>query len=94
VKNLNEKWIRLKVELLNEKIFFRVTDSGHGISKEIMDKMMQPFFTTKEVGQGTGLGLSISLGIAKSHHGNLFVNQDSSNTEMVLVIPRHQSSAV
>jgi PAS domain S-box-containing protein len=50
-------------------IVITVSDTGTGISKEIIDKVFEPFFTTKEVGKGTGLGLSTAIGIIKSHGG-------------------------
>lgn len=53
-------------------ILITVTDTGTGISPEILDKIFEPFFTTKEQGKGTGLGLSTTSGIIKSHGG--FVN--------------------
>ena len=53
-----------------------VEDTGHGIPKEIIDKLFDPFFTTKEVGKGTGLGLSTSLAIIKSHGGFMRVYSD------------------
>ncbi|OYZ23110.1 MAG: hypothetical protein B7Y39_06365 [Bdellovibrio sp. 28-41-41] len=49
----------------------KVIDSGRGIQKEILSKLMQPFFTMKSVGKGTGLGLSISKGIVQKHGGDL-----------------------
>ena len=64
-----------------------VTDSGLGIPSEIIEKMMQPFYTTKGVGKGTGLGLSISLGIAQSHHGKLHYDSNSTNTRFILELP-------
>ena len=91
IKNLDEKWIRIQVEFVNDKVLFRITDSGKGIPNEIAKKIMQPFFTTKETGSGTGLGLSVSLGIAKSHSGTLVLNEDSPNTEFILTLPQKQN---
>jgi len=54
-----------------EYVCFTISDTGHGMDKEILSKIFDPFFTTKEVGQGSGLGLSIVYGIAQSHGGHL-----------------------
>jgi two-component system, cell cycle sensor histidine kinase and response regulator CckA len=53
-----------------------VTDTGTGIAPEHLDKIYDPFFTTKEIGRGTGLGLSTVLGIAKSHQGFIHVESE------------------
>ncbi len=53
-----------------------VQDNGHGMPKSVMDKIFQPFFTTKPTGQGTGLGLSLSYDIVKAHGGELKVQTD------------------
>jgi PAS domain S-box-containing protein len=50
-----------------------VTDTGHGISPDVMEKIFDPFFTTKEKGKGTGLGLSVVHGIVRSHGGDIYV---------------------
>ena len=75
VESLPEKWIHIKAMTENDKIIISVTDSGRGIPSMVVDKMMNPFFTTKEVGKGTGLGLSISTGIIQSHDGRLFYDE-------------------
>jgi signal transduction histidine kinase len=58
---------------VNNKVEIRVADNGDGISQKILDKIFQPFFTTKPTGQGTGLGLSLSYDIVKAHGGELKV---------------------
>jgi C4-dicarboxylate-specific signal transduction histidine kinase len=83
-----EKWIRIEVLDLNETIQVSVTDSGRGISKDLQDKIMNPFFTTKEVGKGTGLGLSISKGIVKDHGGDFYYNNHCPNTQFVFTISK------
>jgi two-component system NtrC family sensor kinase len=87
IKNEN-KWINIDFEKINNKIFkCTVTDSGPGIPKNIATKLMQPFFTTKEVGQGTGLGLSISHKIIENHNGSFYLNEKSPNTQFIFEIP-------
>lgn len=65
------KWVRVDCEVSETWIDILVSDSGPGIPPEIRSKIMEPFFTTKEVNQGTGLGLSISKTIMESHQGEL-----------------------
>jgi PAS domain S-box-containing protein len=90
IHQLQEKWVRLEVEEFDEHLEIRVVDSGPGIAPEIIDRIMMPFFTTKEVGKGTGLGLSISLGIMRSHHGELYVDMKRPNTVFVMRLPKLQ----
>jgi len=59
-----------------EKVFISVKDNGNGIPKKLLDKIFQPFFTTKPTGQGTGLGLSLSYDIVKAHGGELKVDTE------------------
>lgn len=66
----------------------RVRDSGEGIPGDILDKVMEPFFTTKPVGKGTGLGLSISHGIIEEHSGTMRVrNHPEGGAEFEIVLP-------
>jgi two-component system NtrC family sensor kinase len=65
-----------------------VRDNGGGIPKNILDKIFQPFFTTKPAGQGTGLGLSLSYDIIKAHGGELKVNtKEGEGSEFIISIP-------
>ena len=85
IQNLSDRWI--KIDCINAVIEIAVTDSGPGISQVVREKMMQPFFTTKEIGKGTGVGLSISKGIMESHGGKLFYDEQSANTRFVMQFP-------
>jgi signal transduction histidine kinase len=66
-----------------------VKDNGNGMPQEIVDKIFQPFFTTKPTGEGTGLGLSMSYDIvSQGHGGTLNVNtQKGEGTEFIISIP-------
>lgn len=67
-----EKKISFKVVQLNKIIRIQIQDNGPGIPSQHQDKLMTPFFTTKEIGKGTGLGLSISKGIIEAHQGKFY----------------------
>ncbi|WP_413561295.1 PAS domain-containing protein [Bdellovibrio sp. HCB209] len=89
-QNSEEKWIRVKAEEYVDCIDIKVIDSGPRIPDDVAKKVMQPFFTTKELGKGTGLGLSISAEIMKNHKGELFIDRKAENTTFVMRIPRLQ----
>lgn len=87
VKELPERWVQVSFEMRTiDTISIFVTDSGKGIPSEIADKMMQPFFTTKDQGKGTGIALSISKGIVEEHQGQLYLDRECSNTRIVVVL--------
>ena len=65
--------VEVKTKLAGQKVEITIRDNGDGIPKKVMDKIFQPFFTTKPTGQGTGLGLSLSFDIAKAHGGEIKV---------------------
>jgi two-component system NtrC family sensor kinase len=65
-----------------------VKDNGNGIPQKLMDKIFQPFFTTKPTGEGTGLGLSLSYDIVKAHGGEFEIHTEEGNyTEFVFTLP-------
>jgi len=66
-----EPMISIKTKKLNGNIEIRVTDNGPGISHDIIDKIFQPFFTTKPPGEGTGLGLSLAYDIITREHNGI-----------------------
>ncbi len=73
----------------NGSVEIKVADNGSGIPQEVVDKIYQPFFTTKPAGQGTGLGLSMSYDIiTKGHRGSLTVaSKEGIGTEFKILIP-------
>lgn len=87
IENKSEKWIHLEITRIDGLVELSVVDCGHGIPQEIREKIMEPFFTTKDLGKGTGLGLSISKGIVESHGGRLTVDAASDNTRLTVWLP-------
>jgi signal transduction histidine kinase len=81
--------VQLQTKRINDKIEIRVRDNGSGIPSNAMDKIFQPFFTTKPTGEGTGLGLSLSYDIiTKEHHGEMIVNtREGEFAEFIIVLP-------
>jgi PAS domain S-box-containing protein len=67
-------WLTLSTEADGDTVIVQVKDTGHGIRKEDIKRIYDPFFTTKGIGRGTGLGLSVSYGIVQEHGGAIFVD--------------------
>jgi len=70
-------------------VLVEVTDSGTGIPPNIIEKVFEPFFSTKEVGKGTGLGLSTVYGIVKQTGGFVYADSAPGNTSFRIFLPRH-----
>jgi two-component system NtrC family sensor kinase len=80
--------VSVSTKRIKDKVEIRVKDNGIGISQKIIDKIFQPFFTTKPAGQGTGLGLSLSYDIIKAHGGEIGVNaKEGEFTEFFVLLP-------
>jgi PAS domain S-box-containing protein len=71
-----KKELNIKSFTENKQVVVSVTDTGSGMTQEIIDKIFEPFFTTKEIGRGTGLGVSISYGIVKDYDGTIAITSD------------------
>jgi two-component system cell cycle sensor histidine kinase/response regulator CckA len=74
-------------------VLVEVSASGTGIPQEIIDQIVEPFFTTKEVGKGTGLGLSTVYGIVKQTGGYIYADSEPGRTTFRIFLPRHVPSA-
>lgn len=92
IENFLEKWIVIEVVNQAEQVVISVTDSGNGISSEILERIMDPFFTTKAVGKGTGLGLSISKKLVESNNGTIEYDRECPNTRFRIKLPKTTGS--
>ena len=83
-----EPTVSISTKKSNQHLEIKVSDNGNGIPARLLDKIFQPFFTTKPAGQGTGLGLSLSYDIMKAHGGELKVRTtENEGTEFVILLP-------
>ncbi len=89
VQAINEKGtISVFTELKKNQIVIKVIDDGCGISKENLQKITDPFFTTKEPGKGTGLGLSITYNILQKYTGSIdYESKEGEGTKVTIVLP-------
>jgi signal transduction histidine kinase len=85
-----EPTVSVSTKKTNGKVEISVKDNGDGVPQKVLDKIFQPFFTTKPTGQGTGLGLSLSYDIVKAHGGELKVEtKESKGSEFIIILPTH-----
>ena len=83
-----EPTVSVSIHKTNGKIEIIVKDNGNGIPQKVVDKIFQPFFTTKPAGQGTGLGLSLSYDVVKAHGGEIKVEtRDGEGTAFNIQLP-------
>jgi signal transduction histidine kinase len=82
-----EPTVTLSTKKSGDKVEIQVKDNGNGIPQKVVDKIFQPFFTTKPTGQGTGLGLSLSYDIIKAHGGEIKVEtKEGEGTEFTILL--------
>jgi signal transduction histidine kinase len=83
-----EPTVSVSTKKVYGKIEIHVKDNGVGIPQKIVDKIFQPFFTTKPTGQGTGLGLSLAYDIVKAHGGEVKVDtKEGEGAEFIIQLP-------
>lgn len=88
IQNHDVKWVKVNVEQKYDSIQIIVTDSGKGIPKKIRNKIFQPFFTTKKVGEGTGLGLSLSKSLIEKQGGIFRLDEKNKNTSFIIELKK------
>jgi two-component system NtrC family sensor kinase len=83
-----EPAVSASTKKINDKIEIKIADNGNGIPQKVVDKIFQPFFTTKPTGQGTGLGLSLAYDIVKAHGGEIKVEtKEGEGSEFIVQLP-------
>ena len=86
--------IKIKTWADHQHVHICIADNGPGIDPEHINKLFNPFFTTKPIGKGTGLGLSISYGIIQRHHGKITVKSElGKGAEFLISLPLHVEPA-
>ena len=83
-----EPTVSVATKKLNGQLEIKIADNGNGIPQKVLDKIFQPFFTTKPTGQGTGLGLSLSYDIVKAHGGEIKVeSKEGEGSVFSIILP-------
>ena len=80
-------WVKIETVVDGSNAILSITDAGQKLSDEIVDNIMEPFFTTKDPGKGTGLGLSICKEILKRFNGDISVDQNCPNVKFDIRLP-------
>jgi C4-dicarboxylate-specific signal transduction histidine kinase len=88
-EEIEQKWIKIDLDVNNDKFIITVEDNGNGIPENIISRVFEPYFTTKHKSQGTGLGLHMCYKIiTESFKGNLSVKNSDNGAKFFIEIPR------
>ncbi len=83
--------IDLVMEQVDDNVIVRFSDNGSGMPPEVLEKIFEPFYTTKEVGQGTGIGLAIVYGIIQEHKGSITcASEEGQGTAFTIKLPAYK----
>lgn len=88
IENIKKKVIEIKAKVINDTVEITISDTGQGIPEKNLEKVFEPFFSTKKVGKGTGLGLSMVYYLVNKINGKITVSsQENVGTTFVLTLP-------
>jgi len=90
----DQPWVKVTAKLEDKMAKVMIQDSGLGIDQQVVNKIFNPFFTTKPVQKGTGLGLSLSKGLVESNGGKIWYEPIDGHTAFVVVLPVHQADTL
>jgi len=86
--NGEKERILIKSQFDEDRVHISIQDNGHGMSKETLEQVMEPFYTTKDVGKGSGLGLSLCETIVLAHGGSLDIeSEEGKGTTVHVFLP-------
>ena len=95
VQEIDQKRIKVRTSKQNDAVLFSVSDSGVGISDGNLNRVFDPFFTTRKFGKGVGLGLSVAYGMVKEHSGDIAIeSEENKGTKVTVTLPIGDASAV
>ena len=88
IEELPQRWVKILVEDLGDRVKIILIDSGNGIPEEAQEKIWTSFYTTKAVGKGTGLGLPLCKKIVEKHNGTIEIINSEPHTTFHIILPK------
>ncbi|MCH9739812.1 MAG: PAS domain-containing sensor histidine kinase [Epsilonproteobacteria bacterium] len=85
-----KRWIHIYTSESNNHIMLTISDNGGGIPLDIIDKIFEPYFTTKFKDKGTGIGLSMTYNIIEKYNGHIKVNNTKMGAKLIITLPKYQ----